>query len=147
MVVETATSGIVRDPRATTKEKLCAFLESRPAGADACELVGLLLAGAGSDPELGARIIKTLLASDPNFVFDTATSLWSLRSSAALRVPLSEAPFCVVDLETTGGRAGPGTIIEMAEATPVRMRIFDQVREAALNWDGRDPIRVNWPQG
>jgi hypothetical protein len=41
----------------------------------------------------------------------------------------------------------PGTIIEMAEATPVRMRIFDQVREAALNWDGRDPIRINWPQG
>jgi len=26
------------------------------------------------------------------------------------------------------------------------MRIFDQVREAALNWDGRDPIRMNWPQ-
>jgi len=31
--------------------------------------------------------------------------------------------------------------------TPVRMRIFDQVREPALNWDGRDPIRMNWPQG
>ena len=41
----------------------------------------------------------------------------------------------------------PGTVIEMAEATPVRMRIFDQVREAALNWDGRDPVRMNWPQG
>ena len=41
----------------------------------------------------------------------------------------------------------PGTVIEMAEATPVRMRIFDQVREAALNWDGRYPIRMNWPQG
>jgi hypothetical protein len=27
----------------------------------------------------------------------------------------------------------------MAEATLARMRIFDQVREAALNWDGRDP--------
>ena len=26
-------------------------------------------------------------------------------------------------------------------------RLFDQVREAALNWDGRDPIRMNWPQG
>ena len=40
----------------------------------------------------------------------------------------------------------PGTVIEMAEATPVRMRIFDQMREAALSWDGRDPIRINWPQ-
>jgi Glyoxalase/Bleomycin resistance protein/Dioxygenase superfamily len=41
----------------------------------------------------------------------------------------------------------PGTVIEMAEATPTRMRIFDAVREAAIGWDGRDPIRMNWPQG
>jgi hypothetical protein len=41
----------------------------------------------------------------------------------------------------------PGTIIEMAEATPTRMRIFDQVRDAAKNWDGSDPIRESWPQG
>jgi len=32
----------------------------------------------------------------------------------------------------------PGTVIEMA-ATPVRMRIFDQVREAALNWEDAIP--------
>ena len=41
----------------------------------------------------------------------------------------------------------PGTVVEMAEATPTRMRIFDQVREAALGWDGRDPIRRDWPKG
>jgi Glyoxalase/Bleomycin resistance protein/Dioxygenase superfamily len=41
----------------------------------------------------------------------------------------------------------PGTIIEMAEATSARMRIFDQVRAAALTWDGSDPIRLEWPQG
>ena len=41
----------------------------------------------------------------------------------------------------------PGTVVEMAEATPTRMRIFDQVREAAIGWDGKDPIRMNWPQG
>ena len=35
----------------------------------------------------------------------------------------------------------PGTVVEMAEATPTRMRIFDQVREAAIGWDGSDPIR------
>jgi hypothetical protein len=40
----------------------------------------------------------------------------------------------------------PGTIIEMAEATPARMRIFDAVREAAIGWDGRDPIRTGWPR-
>lgn len=39
----------------------------------------------------------------------------------------------------------PGTVIEMAEATPERMRIFDAVRVAALGWDGSDPIRRSWP--
>lgn len=124
-MAETAALDFARDPRATTKEKLCAFLQSRPGGADAQELVGLLLSGTGSDPELGARIVRTLLASDPNFVFDSATSLWSLRTSAALRVSLDEAPFCVVDLETTGGRAGPGTIIEIGAYRMVGRKIVD----------------------
>lgn len=125
MVVETVRLNTARDPRATTKEKLYAFLESRPAGADARELLGLLLSGAGSDPELATRIVNTLLASDPNFVFDTATSLWSLRRCAALRVPLNEASFCVVDLETTGGRAGPGTIIEIGAYRMVGRRMVE----------------------
>ena len=41
----------------------------------------------------------------------------------------------------------PGTVVEMAEATPTRMRIFDAVREAAIGWDGSDPIRQEWPRG
>jgi DNA polymerase-3 subunit epsilon len=98
---------------ATAKEKVYAFLESRPSGADASEIIGLLLSGAGSDPELGARLVRTLLAEDPNFTFDVETALWSLRKSFGLRVPLDEACFTVVDLETTGGRAGPGAIIEI----------------------------------
>jgi hypothetical protein len=39
----------------------------------------------------------------------------------------------------------PGTVIEMAEASRERMSIFRQVREAAVNWDGRDPVRLDWP--
>ena len=39
----------------------------------------------------------------------------------------------------------PGTVIEMAHATPTRMRIFDAVREAAVDWDGQHPIRRAWP--
>ena len=39
----------------------------------------------------------------------------------------------------------PGTVIEMAELTPARRRIFDQIRAAAQNWDGADPIRRQWP--
>jgi hypothetical protein len=39
----------------------------------------------------------------------------------------------------------PGTVIEMAQLTPERKRIFDAVREAAAGWDGSDPIRRTWP--
>jgi DNA polymerase III subunit epsilon len=126
-VAESAEIGSIysRNPAATAKEKLYAFLDSRPAGADASELVGLLLSGAGSDPELGARIVRGMLAGDPNFVFDSDTALWSLRKSDALRVPLDEARFCVVDLETTGGRAGPGTIIDIGAYRMVGQRITD----------------------
>ena len=41
----------------------------------------------------------------------------------------------------------PGTVIEMAELTPTRRRIFDAVRQAAVDWDGSDPIRRDWPEG
>jgi hypothetical protein len=33
----------------------------------------------------------------------------------------------------------------MAELTPARRRIFDQIRTAAQDWDGVDPIRRQWP--
>lgn len=39
----------------------------------------------------------------------------------------------------------PGTVIEMADLTPARKRIFDAVRQAAVGWDGNDPIRRQWP--
>src|SRR5215470_2969971 len=39
----------------------------------------------------------------------------------------------------------PGTVIEMAHLTPTRRRIFDQIRAAAVGWDGSDPIRYQWP--
>ncbi len=39
----------------------------------------------------------------------------------------------------------PGTVIEMADATPARLRIFDAIRAAARDWDGNDPIRRQWP--
>ena len=39
----------------------------------------------------------------------------------------------------------PGTVIEMAHMTDSRRRIFDGVREAAIDWDGKQPIRDHWP--
>ncbi len=98
---------------ATAREKLYAYLERQVAGAHTDELVGLLFAGAGSDPELGPRIVHGLLGKDPNFVFDAASGVWSLRASEALKVPLERGRYVVVDLETTGGRLGPGLITEI----------------------------------
>jgi DNA polymerase III subunit epsilon len=114
-----------RFQHATAHEKLHSFLQARPAGADARELMGLLFKGAGSDPELGERFIRGLIGGDPNFVFDALTGLWSTRQSASLRVSLDEARFVVVDLETTGGRAAPGAIIEIGAYRMEGRRITD----------------------
>ncbi len=92
----------------SAKQKLYHFLCSRPAGAEAGELIGLLLSGVGSDPELGARLVRQILDGDPNFIFDADTAQWRLAQSDRLRVELDQAEFTVVDLETTGGRVGPG---------------------------------------
>jgi hypothetical protein len=35
----------------------------------------------------------------------------------------------------------PGSVVEMSHLTPTRRKIFDGVREVAVNWDGKDPIR------
>jgi hypothetical protein len=35
----------------------------------------------------------------------------------------------------------------MAELTPTRRSIFDAVRAAAVDWQGSDPIRHDWPHG
>ena len=39
----------------------------------------------------------------------------------------------------------PGTVIEMAHLSSERRRIFDAVREAAIDWEGAEPIRREWP--
>ncbi|MGA9723134.1 MAG: exonuclease domain-containing protein [Candidatus Binatus sp.] len=109
----------------SAKQKLYQFLCSRPAGADAGELVGLMLSGAGSDPELGARLVRQILDGDPNFIFDADTAQWRLADRDRLRVGLEQAEFTVVDLETTGGRAGPGTIIEIGAYRMVGKRLTE----------------------
>ena len=97
----------------TAKEKLHSYLTAHQAGADTRELLALLFSGAGSDPELGTRIISGILGGDPNFMFDAVTGLWSLSRASTLRVPLDQADFVVLDLETASGRPTPGSIIEI----------------------------------
>jgi hypothetical protein len=35
----------------------------------------------------------------------------------------------------------PGAVVELSEMTPARREISPRIQAAALNWDGRDPIR------
>ncbi|HZC45354.1 MAG TPA: exonuclease domain-containing protein [Candidatus Acidoferrum sp.] len=114
-----------RDFGISAKQKLYQFLCSRPAGADAGELVGLLLSGVGSDPELGARLVRQFLDGDPNFIFDADTAQWRLAQSDRIRVALDQAEFTVVDLETTGGRIAPGNIIEIGAYRMVGKRLTE----------------------
>jgi len=46
-------------------------------------------------------------------------------------------PFAYLETETH-----PGTVMELAALTDERRRVFDGIRRAAVNWDGRDPIRA-----
>ena len=39
----------------------------------------------------------------------------------------------------------PDFTYEVTELTPERDSIFRQVREAAIGWDGSDPVRTGWP--
>jgi DNA polymerase-3 subunit epsilon len=123
----------------SAKQKLYEYLSARPAGADACELIGLLLSGVGSDPELGARLVRQLLDGDPNFIFDTDTAQWRLAQSDRLRVDLDQAEFTVVDLETTGGRAGPGTIIEIGAYRMVGKRLTESFSQLVRPQGGLVP--------
>ena len=42
--------------------------------------------------------------------------------------------------------AHPGTVFEVAAYTPVRRRQFEAIEAAARVWDGKDPVRMTWPQ-
>ena len=39
----------------------------------------------------------------------------------------------------------PGTVIEMADLTPARARIFEGIKAASVGWDGAEPVRREWP--
>ena len=107
----------------TIREKLRAFLESRPEGAATSELIGIVFSGYGSDPELTGRIIHQLLGDDPAFVYDPDHQRWAPRVNLSLRLPCHEAQFVVVDLETTGAQPGGGGIIEIGAYRMIGQRM------------------------
>jgi hypothetical protein len=46
---------------------------------------------------------------------------------------------CFIYYETEGH---PGTIVEFGEAGPGSRKLFGDIKRAAVNWDGTDPVRV-----
>ena len=78
------------------------------------ELAGDVLGLAGHPGAASAAVFQ-LLGADPRFLVD-GEGVWSLdRTLAPLGAPLSEVPFAVVDVETTGGRAWNGhRVVEIA---------------------------------
>jgi hypothetical protein len=39
------------------------------------------------------------------------------------------------------GAAYPGTVIELSEVAGPKGKLFEMIRAAAVNWDGKDPVR------
>ena len=44
--------------------------------------------------------------------------------------------YCYFDTELH-----PGSVVELSETVGPKGRMFRMIREAAQNWDGRDPVR------
>jgi DNA polymerase-3 subunit epsilon len=118
----------------TIREKLYALLESRPEGVATSELMGMVFAGLGSDPDLGDRIVNQLLGADPTFIYDPEHRRWATRENVALRMPSNEAEYVVVDLETTGGAPGAGRIIEIGACRMIGPRIAETFQSLVRPW-------------
>lgn len=67
------------------------------------------------------------------------------RASAAGMKPAHEGDTYRGRLAYFENESVPDALIELIEATPERVRIFDRMRELAAGWDGLDPIRTTWP--
>jgi DNA polymerase-3 subunit epsilon len=94
-------------------EKLYQYLSGRPGGADSEELLELVFGAQGGDPTFGREFLSALLADDPRFIADADGTRWRTTDKHLLNEPLSDAPFVVVDLETTGQHPDEAGITEI----------------------------------
>jgi DNA polymerase-3 subunit epsilon len=94
-------------------DELYHHLAQLTGGADAEELLALVFGEPGGDPDFGRHFLDALLADDPRFRAEEGGRRWRVADKHLLDEPVSEAPFVVVDLETTGQRPDEAGITEI----------------------------------
>ncbi len=95
------------------RDRVYEYLSLRPEGATVAEILDLLFTRPGRDPELGNRVVHSLLAADPRFAWDDGEQRWRLCRFEVLQQPVRQVPFTIIDLETTGLTPDPDGIIEI----------------------------------
>ena len=61
-------------------------------------------------------------------------SAWAARSART-------GASCYFEDRAPAGSAYPGTVIELSEVAGPKGKLFDMIRAAAVDWDGKDPVR------
>ncbi|MFP6626025.1 MAG: exonuclease domain-containing protein [Deltaproteobacteria bacterium] len=93
-------------------ERLHDFLASCPDGAGSVDLLALVFRSPVSDSDFGRGFLRSLLAGDPRFE-ESEEGHWETVDGHLLTLACDQTPFVVVDLETTGERAGVEGITEI----------------------------------
>jgi DNA polymerase-3 subunit epsilon len=104
------------------KKTLHDYLAANGGAASTQELLKLIFAGPGDDHEFGRSFLRGLLADDPRFAEEADADRWRVADDHLLDVPVTDAPFVVVDLETTGQRADRAGITEIGAVRVVGRR-------------------------
>lgn len=94
------------------RKNLHQFLIDQGGAARADELLDVVFDGRGRDSEFGRFFLAALLADDPRFK-ESEDGTWRLAQEHVLDADLSQAPFVVVDLETTGHRPDDEGVTEI----------------------------------
>ena len=111
------------------RQKVYEYLLQRPSGAPPRELLDLIFTNQGADPDFAPRFLHALLAPDPRFVWRVGDGTWNVREHESLARSLREAAFVVLDLETTGGSAAAGRIIEIGAARVAGGRVTAEFQQ------------------
>jgi DNA polymerase-3 subunit epsilon len=84
------------------REKLHSYLTKHPGGVGSEALLSEIFSEEGNNEQFGRDFLKGLLAGDPRFTYEDDGANWNLSADNLLDLPLGQARFVVVDLETTG---------------------------------------------